>query len=437
LSSKFLAIGFCFFDLDLYTLPQPAAGRVPANFLEQQEFPLDIKLSARVRRVKPSPTLAVTARAAELRAAGKDVIGLGAGEPDFDTPEHIKEAAIQAIRKGFTKYTPVDGTASLKQAVADKFKRDNGLEYRAADQILVSVGGKQSFYNMAMAMLEEGDEVVIPAPYWVSYPDMVLLADATPVIVEAGIEQRYKVTPEQLDAAITPRTRLVVINSPSNPSGMAYTRAELEALGTVLRRHPHTLVATDDMYEHILWSEESFSNIVMACPDLYERTIVLNGVSKAYSMTGWRIGYAGGPADLIKAMKKVQSQSTSNPTSISQVAAQAALEGDQTCVAEMLKAFKQRHDFVVASLNDIPGVRAIPGDGTFYAFADFRQVIEATPGIENDIQLAEHLLIEGGVALVPGSAFGTEGCQRLSFATSMENLEKALERIARVLKKLA
>ena len=397
---------------------------------------MDIKLSARVRRVKPSPTLAVTARAAELRAAGKDVIGLGAGEPDFDTPEHIKAAAIEAINQGFTKYTPVDGTPGLKQAVADKFKRDNGLEYRP-DQILVSVGGKQSFFNMAMAMLEAGDEVLIPAPYWVSYPDMVLLADATPVIVQAGIEQRYKITPEQLGAAITPRTRLVVINSPSNPSGMAYTRAELAALGEVMRRHPQVLIATDDMYEHILWSEEPFSNIVMVCPDLYEQTIVLNGVSKAYSMTGWRIGYAGGPAELIKAMKKVQSQSTSNPTSISQVAAQAALQGDQSCIGVMLKAFKERHDFVLSALNEMPGVRAIPADGTFYAFADFSQVIEATPGIDNDIQFAEHLLLEGRVALVPGSAFGIEGCQRLSFATSMQNLEKALERIAGVVRKLA
>ena len=397
---------------------------------------MDIKLSARVQRVKPSPTLAVTARAAKLRAAGKDVIGLGAGEPDFDTPEHIKAAAVEALRQGKTKYTPVDGIPSLKQAVADKFKRDNGLEYHL-DQILVSVGGKQSFFNMSMALLEEGDEVVIPAPYWVSYPDMVLLADATPVIVAAGIDQRYKITPEQLDAAITPRTKLVVINSPSNPSGMAYTRAEFEQLGEVLRRHPHTLIATDDMYEHILWSEEPFSNIVMVCPDLYDRTMVLNGVSKAYSMTGWRIGYAGGPAALIKAMKKVQSQSTSNPTSISQAAAQAALEGDQSCVAEMLKAFKQRHDFVYSTLKDMPGVKAIPADGTFYAFADFSQVIEAMPGIENDIQFAEHLLIEGGVAVVPGSAFGTEGCERLSFATSMENLEKALGRIAGVLNKLA
>jgi aspartate aminotransferase len=266
---------------------------------------------------------------------------------------------------------------------------------------------------------------------------MVLLADATPVIVQAGIEQRYKITPEQLGAAITPRTRLVVINSPSNPSGMAYTRAELAALGEVMRRHPQVLIATDDMYEHILWSEEPFSNIVMVCPDLYEQTIVLNGVSKAYSMTGWRIGYAGGPAELIKAMKKVQSQSTSNPTSISQVAAQAALQGDQSCIGVMLKAFKERHDFVLSALNEMPGVRAIPADGTFYAFADFSQVIEATPGIDNDIQFAEHLLLEGGVALVPGSAFGIEGCQRLSFATSMQNLEKALERIAGVVRKLA
>ncbi len=393
---------------------------------------MKIQLSDRVQRVKPSPTLAVTARAAELKAAGKDVIGLGAGEPDFDTPEFIKEAAIKAIHEGFTKYTAVDGTPGLKKAVIAKFKRDNGLDY-TPEQILVSVGGKQSFFNLAQALLNAGDEVIIPAPYWVSYPDMVLLADAKPVIVEAGIDQRFKISPEQLEAALTPHTRLFVINSPSNPSGVAYTQDELAALGEVLRRHPQVLIATDDMYEHILWTAEPFVNILNACPDLHDRTIVLNGVSKAYSMTGWRIGYAGGPADLIKAMKKIQSQSTSNPASISQVAAQAALEGDQSCIGEMLKAFKQRHDYVVGAFNALDGVRAIEGDGTFYVFADFQQVIDRMDGINNDIDLAEYLLVEGGVALVPGSAFGIEGCQRLSFATSMDNLEKALERIARVL----
>jgi aspartate aminotransferase len=390
---------------------------------------LDIILSDRVQRVKPSPTLAVTARAAELRAAGKDVIGLGAGEPDFDTPEHIKQAAIEAIHNGFTKYTAVDGTVGLKQAVIDKFKRDNHLDYRP-EQVLVSCGGKQSFFNLAQALLGAGDEVVIPAPYWVSYPDMVLLADGVPVVVAAGIDQRYKITPRQLDEAITPKTRLVVLNSPSNPTGVAYTRAELSALGEVLRRHPRVLIATDDMYEHIIWSEEPFCNILMACPDLYERTMVLNGVSKAYSMTGWRIGYAAGPVDLVKAMKKVQSQSTSNPASISQVAAQAALEGDQSCVREMLTAFKERHDFVVVQLNAMEGVETIAGDGTFYTFPSFQPVIDRMDGISNDVELGEHLLNEAGVAIVPGSAFGAEGSIRISFATSMENLEKALARIA-------
>ena len=289
----------------------------------------EITLSQRVQRVKPSPTLAVTARAAELRAAGKDIIGLGAGEPDFDTPEHIKQAAIRAIQQGATRYTAVDGTAELKSAIINKFQRDNGLSYQP-DQILVSCGGKQSFYNLAQALLNPGDEVIIPAPYWVSYPDMVRLADGEPVIIKSGLEQRFKITPEQLDAAITPKTRLFVLNSPSNPTGIAYQREELKQLAEVLLRHPQVLIATDDMYEHILWSEEPFANIVNACEDLYPRTMVLNGVSKAYAMTGWRIGYAGGPQPLVQAMKKVQSQSTSNPASVSQAAAQEALDGDQS-----------------------------------------------------------------------------------------------------------
>ncbi len=388
-----------------------------------------IKLSNRVQRVKPSPTLAVTARAAELKAAGQDIIGLGAGEPDFDTPQHIKEAAIAAINNGMTKYTAVDGTASLKTAIINKFKRDNGLKY-APEQILVSCGGKQSFYNLAQALLNEGDEVIIPAPYWVSYPDMVLLADATPVIINTNIQQHFKITAEQLEAAITSKTRLFVINSPSNPSGMAYTATELKALAAVLAKYPDILVATDDMYEHILWADEPFTNIVMTNPELYERTIVLNGVSKAYSMTGWRIGYAGGPAELIKAMKKIQSQSTSNPASISQAAAEAALNGDQTCVTEMLKAFKLRHDKVVDSLNKIKGVHCIKGDGTFYAFADFSGFMQRFAGIHNDVELAEMIIEKTGVALVPGSAFGNEGYMRLSFATSDANLDEAIKRLA-------
>jgi aspartate aminotransferase len=390
-----------------------------------------MKLSQRVQRIQPSPTLAVTARANELKAAGQDIIGLGAGEPDFDTPEHIKAAAIAALNAGMTKYTAVDGTASLKRAIIDKFSRDNGLDY-APDQVLVSCGGKQSFFNLAQAVLDEGDEVIIPAPYWVSYPDMVKLADATPVIVDAGIEQSFRITPQQLATALTPRTRLVVINSPSNPTGQAYPRSELDALGEVLRDYPDVLIATDDMYEHILWADEPFSNILNVCPDLYHRTLVLNGVSKAYSMTGWRIGYAGGPKTVIQAMKKIQSQSTSNPTSISQAAAEAALNGDQSCVAEMRSAFKTRHDAVVEGLNRIDGIRCLPSMGTFYVFPDVRGLIDRLDGVNDDVQLAEYLIENVGVALVPGSAFGAPGYLRLSFATSMDNLNEALGRISNI-----
>ena len=390
------------------------------------------KLSARVQAVKPSPTLAITARAAALRAEGKDVIGLGAGEPDFDTPDHIKAAAIEAINSGKTKYTAVDGTASLKQAIIDKFKRDNGFDY-AAEQILVSVGGKQSFYNLAQAILDAGDEVIIPAPYWVSYPDMTLLADGVPVVVECGAETQFKITPEQLAASITPKTRLFVINSPSNPTGMAYSKDELAALGEVLRQHPHVLIATDDMYEHILWDAGSFVNILNACPDLTDRTMVLNGVSKAYSMTGWRIGYAAGPASIIKAMKKIQSQSTSNPTSISQYAAEAALNGPQQCIADMMLHFKQRHDYVVDRLNNMPGVECLSTDGTFYVFPSVTGLIDAIDGVNDDLELAEYLIEKAGVALVPGSAFGAPGFARISIATSMENLSNALDRIEKAI----
>jgi len=393
---------------------------------------LDLNLSNRVNAIKPSPTLAVTNRAAELKAAGNDIIGLGAGEPDFDTPQHIKAAAIEAINAGMTKYTAVDGTPALKRAIIDKFQRDNGLEY-AANQILVSSGGKQSFFNLALALLNEGDEVVIPAPYWVSYPDMVIVADGTPVIVTTSQEQRFKITPAQLDAAMTDKTRLVVLNSPSNPTGVAYELDELSALAEVLRKYPNALIATDDMYEHIRFNDKPFVNILNAAPDLYDRTIVLNGVSKAYSMTGWRIGYAAGPAKLIGAMKKVQSQSTSNPCSIAQAAAVAALNGGMECVNEMVVAFKQRHEFVVNALNQIPGVECIPADGTFYAFPCFQGVIDASDRFADDIALAEFLLTDAGVALVPGSAFGAPGNMRLSFATSMSILEDAIARIAKAL----
>jgi len=396
-----------------------------------------LELSKRVQAIKPSPTLAVTARAAKLKAEGKDIIGLGAGEPDFDTPQHIKDAGIAAINKGFTKYTAVGGTPSLKQAVIAKFKRDNGLDY-TAKQILVSCGGKQSFFNLALAVINPGDEVIIPAPYWVSYPDIVLIAEGKPVIVHAGIEQGFKMTPAQLEAAITSKTRMVVINSPSNPSGAVYTLADLQALGAVLRKHPQVLISTDDMYEHIALTDAKFVNILNACPDLYPRTMVLNGVSKSYAMTGWRIGYAGGPEHIITAMENVQSQSTSNPTSISQVAAEAALNGDQGCIAPMLKAFRERHVFVVNALNKIPGVKCIMAGGAFYAFPDVRPAIaklhqRGTIKAATDVALAEYLLESGGVAVVPGSAFGSEGYIRLSFATSMDNLQKAMERLAKAL----
>ena len=393
----------------------------------------DISLSQRVQRIKPSPTLAVTARAAELRAAGRDIVSLGAGEPDFDTPEHIKQAAIRAIQAGATRYTAVDGTPELKSAIINKFQRDNGLSYQP-NQILVSCGGKQSFYNLVQALLNPGDEVIIPAPYWVSYPDMVRLADGEPVIVKAGLDQRFKISPEQLEAAITPKTRLFVLNSPSNPTGVAYKRTELQALAEVLMRHPHVVVATDDMYEHIAWADEPFSNILNVCEALYPRTLVLNGVSKAYAMTGWRIGYAGGPASVIQAMKKIQSQSTSNPASPSQAAATEALNGDQSCIAPMLAAFKQRHDYLVKALNDLPGVRCAEADGTFYAFPDFSGAIARLDGVDDDLSLAEYLLNEAGVALVPGSAFGAPGYARLSFATSMDVLKDAISRLGKVLK---
>ena len=393
---------------------------------------LSIQPSNRIQRVKPSPTLAVTALAGQLRAEGRDVIGLAAGEPDFDTPEHIKRAAIQAIQDGYTKYTAVDGTAGLKQAIINKFKRENDFDFNA-DQILVSVGGKQAFYNLCQTLLDEGDEVIIPAPYWVSYPDIVKLADATPVIVEGDISQSFKITPEQLRQAITDKTKLFVINSPSNPSGRVYTRAELKALGEVLLQHPNIVVMTDDIYEHIIWSDEGFVNILNACPELYDQTVVINGVSKAYSMTGWRIGYSGGPADIIKGMKKIQSQSTSNPCSIAQYAAEAALEGEQGFLKEMCDAFKQRHDFVYQALNAMQGVECLPSDGTFYSFPSFQAVIERLEGIDDDVQLAQLILEKAEVALVPGSAFGLSGHLRLSYATDMASLEKALARIKQII----
>jgi aspartate aminotransferase len=391
---------------------------------------MEIRLSARIARVRPSQTLAVSAKAAQLRAEGRDIIGLGVGEPDFDTPEHIKQAAYKAIADGYTRYTQVDGLPVLKQAVADKLQRDNGLDY-GLDQILVSCGGKHSLFNLCQAMLDSGDEVIIPAPYWVSYPDIVLLADATPVIVDCPMANGFKLQPEQLREAINANTRMVILNSPSNPTGVAYSHAELEALGEVLRDYPQVLVVSDDIYEHILWTPEPFVNILMACPDLVERGMVLNGVSKAYAMTGWRSGYAAGPKALIAAMKKMQSQSTSNPAAPSQMASVAALPGAQSCIAPMLEAFKRRHRLVVDGLNAINGISCLPSQGAFYAFPDVTALIAATDGVSDDVELAGRLLEETDVAVVPGTAFGAPGHIRLSFATSDAMLTEALARISR------
>ena len=388
-------------------------------------------VSRRVQRVKPSPTLAVTARAARLKAEGKDVIGLGAGEPDFDTPAHIAQAGIDAIKSGFTRYTNVEGIDELKDAIIAKFQRDNALTYERA-QILVSSGAKQTVYNLCMALLDPGDEAVIPAPYWVSYPDMVLLADGLPVMPLAGFAQGYKITPRQLEAAITQKTRLVILNSPCNPTGAAYTRAELKALGEVLLQHPRLVIGTDDMYEKIYWEPEPFCSLVTAVPELYSRTVTINGVSKVYAMTGWRLGYCGGPKEIIAAMATIQGQSTSNASSISQKAATAALNGDQSCVTKMNQAFKERRDFVVRALNSMPGVSCMPGAGTFYAFAEVSRAMAAL-GCRDDNEFAELLLNDAGVAVVPGSGFGAPGHVRLSFACNMQTLEKALDRIARIL----
>jgi aspartate aminotransferase len=378
-------------------------------------------------RVMPSATSAVMNLAAELRDQGRDIISLGAGEPDFDTPEHIKQAAIEAIRRGDTKYTAIDGTSALKAAIQNKFRRDNGLEY-APEQILVSCGAKHALFNACMATLSIGAEAIIPSPYWVSYPDMVRLADGTPVIVETGIESGFKMTPEQLEAAITEQTRLLFLTSPSNPTGSCYTKAELQQLGEVLARHPQLVVLADDIYEHIHWAPDPFCSLATACPDLMEQVITVNGVSKCYAMTGWRIGYAGGPAKVIKAMKTIQSQVTSNPATVGQAAAVAALNGDQACVAEMTRAYRERSDYLVAALNGIPGFECREGDGAFYAFPRVTGAM-AELGLETDADLVKLLLKKGDVVLVPGTPFGAPGYVRLSFACSLEELESAVERI--------
>lgn len=381
--------------------------------------------------VKPSPTGAVLALAAELRAAGRDVISLGAGEPDFDTPAHVREAAIAAINGGETRYTPIDGTAELKAAIKAKLSRENQLDYPLS-QIVVTSGAKQALFNLCMALFNPGDQAIIPAPYWVSYPDMVRLAGAEPVILETGIEEHFKITPGQLAAAITERTRLLILNNPSNPTGACYTAGELAALGAIVEQHPGIVVLSDDIYEHIHWAPEAFASFATACPALADRTITANGVSKAYAMTGWRIGYAAGPQELITAMKTVQSQSTSNACSVSQAAATAALNGDQTCVRDMASAYHERHDYFVGALNAIDGFECRPGEGAFYAFPRIQGVLDAR-GMADDVEFVAFLLNEAEVACVPGSAFGAPAYVRFSFACSMEILEESVRRIKRAL----
>lgn len=382
-------------------------------------------------RVMPSATSAVLGLAAKLREEGQDVISLGAGEPDFDTPEHVKEAAVKAIRDGQTKYTAIDGTSALKAAIARKFERDNALEY-LADEILVSCGAKHTLFNLCMGVLSAGDEAIIPVPYWVSYPDMVRVADGVPVFVDTGIDSDFKVTPAQLRASITDKTRLLFLNSPSNPSGSCYTREELVALGDVLLEHPNLVIAADDIYEHVHWAESPFCSLATAVPELKNRTVTINGVSKCYAMTGWRIGYAGGPAEIIKAMKTIQSQATSNPCSVSQAAAIAALDGDQQCVADMNAAYSERSAYIVEALNSIPGFECRPGEGAFYAFPRVTGALEAR-GLKDDFELVELLLKEAIVVMVPGTPFGSPGYVRISFACSLGELEESVRRIKAVL----
>ncbi len=396
-------------------------------------------LATSLSRIKPSPTMAVTSLARELRAAGRDIIGLGAGEPDFDTPDHVKEAAIAAIRRGETKYTNVDGTPELKAAIARKFRRENELDYEPSE-ITVGAGGKQVLYNAFMATLDAGDEVVIPAPYWVSYPDMVRLAGGEPVFVACPAEQGFKLQPEALARAITPRTKWLVLNSPSNPTGAAYRREELEALAEVLRAHPQVRVMTDDMYEHLVYDDFRFTTIAQVAPDLKHRTLTVNGVSKAYAMTGWRIGYAGGPRELIKAMATIQSQSTSNPCSISQAAAVAALDGDQSFLAERNRVFRERRDLVVAMLNQAPGLSCPKPEGAFYVYPSCAGVMGRRPPggqpIGTSEQFARYLLEDAGVAVVHGAAFGLDPHFRISYATATELLEEACRRIIRACERL-
>jgi len=384
-------------------------------------------LSNRIQKVKPSATITISAKAMELRANGIDVISLSAGEPDFDTPEHIKQAAIEAINKGQTKYTQVDGTPELKDAIINKFSRDNNLHYQR-ENIIASTGAKQTLYNLFQSVLEADDEVVIISPYWVSYPDMVLLADANPVIVKTHQEDNFEIDMDSFRAALTDKTKLLILNSPSNPTGLTYTKAQYESMGKILSDYPNVLIATDDMYEHIYWGNEPFTSFAEVCPNLFDRTITINGVSKAYAMTGWRIGYCGAPKSIVKAMKKIQGQSTSNPSSISQVAAIAALNGPHDAVNMMVGEYKKRHDYLCDALNKINGFNTSPGTGAFYLFPDVSSVIESK-GFADDIEFSSFLIDQANVAVIPGSAFGAEGCIRISYATSMELLKESIARI--------
>jgi len=388
---------------------------------------MNIKIAKRAQSIKASPTLAVSAQAAAMRAAGRNVISLSAGEPDFPAPESAKEALINSVKDNQTHYTQVDGIPSLKEAVIEKFKQDNQFDYKP-EQILVSVGAKQALFNLAMAVLEEGDEAIIPAPYWVSYPDIVKVAQATPIYILATREHNFKITPAQLEEAITPNTRLLFFNSPSNPTGKCYDKAELEQLAEVLKKYPQILIASDDIYEHTLW-EKPFYNLLNVCPELYDRTIIINGVSKCYAMTGLRIGYAAGPLNVIKEMKKLQSQSTSNPTSTSQYAAEAALRGDQSQVKAMIKEFHRRHNLMFESLAAINGIDCLPADGTFYLFPEVSGLIKRVAEVKDDLELASYILEKAEVAMVAGTAFGAPGYIRLSYATSEEHLKEAAHRL--------
>ena len=389
-------------------------------------------LTKRINSVKPSATITISAKAMELRAQGVDVISLSQGEPDFDTPMHIKDAAIQAINDGKTKYTSVDGTPEIKEAIINKFKRDNNLDYKP-ENILVSTGAKQTLFNLFQSVLEEGNEAIVISPYWVSYPDMVILAGAKPVIVDTLQKNNFDLDLDLLREALSNNTRLIILNSPSNPTGVTFTREQYQGMGNILKDYPNVLIATDDMYEHIYWGNEKFCSFAEACPDLFDRTITVNGVSKAYAMTGWRIGYCGGPTDVVKAMKKIQGQSTSNASSISQVAATAALNGSHDEVLGMVKEYKNRHQYLCEALNSLDGFKAVPGTGAFYLFPNVNEAIEAL-GMKDDLEFSEYLLETAGVAVVPGTAFGAKGYIRISYATSMDVLEESISRIKKVLR---